>query len=357
MKVFLIGPYPPPYGGISVAIERLRDRLQQSGVECYVYDTSRTVKQVAGVIPAGGGTRWLIRLCLTADADVIHYQASSWKMRAMVGLLPWRRAKTVISVQGSSLLDSWAQGNSLRRSLIRFALRRTSYVILANPDHVPFIRSLGIPETRSAVIPAYIPPVVREEDDAQISDEIRQFWQAHTPLLLANGAVAFYRGEDLYGLDMMVDLIGALRPSFPRIGLVVPLRPITESAQLGYWETLRDRASAAGLAESILWVPGGVPALHPLIRASQLFLRPTNTDGDAVSIREALYFQVPVVASDAAPRPDGSVLFRSRDVGDFVAQVRSVLSGTHSFRRADSPSAFDQIWRIYHELAGTRKGE
>ena len=41
----------------------------------------------------------------------------------------------------------------------------------------------------------------------------------------------------------------------------------------------------------------------PVLRLTDVLLKPTNTDGDAISVREALYLGVPVVASDVVERP------------------------------------------------------
>ena len=36
MKIMLVGPYPPPYGGISVHIKRLKYYLVKKGHQCFV---------------------------------------------------------------------------------------------------------------------------------------------------------------------------------------------------------------------------------------------------------------------------------------------------------------------------------
>jgi glycosyltransferase involved in cell wall biosynthesis len=348
MKVALIGPYPPPFGGISVAIQRLKALLEEQGAVCTVYDTSNVPKRVPGVIPIHRWQYWILRYGLTADQDIIHYQSSNWKLRALVGLWPWR-AKTVVSIQGNSLADSWAQGGYLRRALIQAALRRTSFIILSNPDYVELVESLGIRRERLAVIPAFVPPVVNEGDDRQIPAAAWAFCQAHTPLVLSNGTVTFYQGQDLYGLDLLVELIRALVADYPQIGLVCPLRPIVGSVEQAYWTDLQQRVAAYGLSEHFCWIVEGVPILHPLMQQSDLFVRPTNTDGDAVSIREALHFGVPTLASDVSPRPQGTVLFRNRDVDDLILQAKRMLSGELRSDPGVSVSSFHEIWRIYQQ--------
>ena len=57
-----------------------------------------------------------------------------------------------------------------------------------------------------------------------------------------------------------------------------------------------------------------------------MVVRSTFVDGDAITVREALAFGVPVVASDTAFRPEGVTLFRKGDVSDLVAKLRQVLA-------------------------------
>jgi glycosyltransferase involved in cell wall biosynthesis len=354
MKVALIGPYPPPFGGISVSIQRLKDLLEERGVVCHVYDTLSPARQIPGVTSVHGRRFWVFRYWRAADEDIIHYQDPNWKVRVLLGLLPWR-AQTVISVQGNSLVDAWSEGGCLRRALIRLALRRISYIILSNPDYVKFVQSLGVSHDRVAVIPAFIPPLVKEHDDALIPSNVWDFSKAHTPILVANGAIAFYQGEDLYGLDLLIELVQALKDVYPRVGLICPLRPIAGSVAQDYWEVLQARVESCGLGEHICWITDGLPVMHPLMRHSDLFVRPTNTDGDAVSIREALHFGVPVVASDVSPRPQGAVLFRNRDVGDLILQAKRILSGELVPEATPVVSSFERIWQIYLQLISSKK--
>ena len=59
---------------------------------------------------------------------------------------------------------------------------------------------------------------------------------------------------------------------------------------------------------------------------SDLVVRPTNTDGDSLSIREAIFLGKPVITSDVVERPDGSILHRNRDVDDFEEKIIETLN-------------------------------
>jgi hypothetical protein len=39
MKILLVGPYPPPHGGVSVHVWGIHRRLTEAGVPCRVLDT------------------------------------------------------------------------------------------------------------------------------------------------------------------------------------------------------------------------------------------------------------------------------------------------------------------------------
>ena len=66
-------------------------------------------------------------------------------------------------------------------------------------------------------------------------------------------------------------------------------------------------------------------SFYPVYGLVDVLVRPTLSDGDAMSVREALHYGIPTVASDAVPRPDGVVVFCSRDQDDFEGAVRQTL--------------------------------
>ena len=63
-----------------------------------------------------------------------------------------------------------------------------------------------------------------------------------------------------------------------------------------------------------------------VIARSDIFVRPTFSDGDAISVREAIELGTPVVASDVVSRPAGTVCFKTGDASDLVSKIESVLA-------------------------------
>ena len=80
-----------------------------------------------------------------------------------------------------------------------------------------------------------------------------------------------------------------------------------------------------GLKEKILLYESYDEEFWPILARSHIFVRPTNTDGDAVSVREALFFGLRTICSDVTYRPEGVILFKNRDIEDLKEKVIDAL--------------------------------
>ena len=83
-----------------------------------------------------------------------------------------------------------------------------------------------------------------------------------------------------------------------------------------------------------------------LINHSDIVLRTTNTDGDALTIREALYFGKTVIASDVIGRPSGTKLFKNRDVDSLIEAI-STLSANNDPKMKEHVSSMDDYRNLY----------
>jgi len=123
--------------------------------------------------------------------------------------------------------------------------------------------------------------------------------------------LSFYKDEDLYGIDMMIELMDEL---IHRKGKSVGLALVLSMDESPYLSEIKSRISTKGLSSHVklIDINGGIDA-NALWSISSVYLRPTNTDGDSISVREALYVGTTVVASDCVKRPEGCLLFTNRN--------------------------------------------
>lgn len=338
-KLAIVGSYPPPYGGVAVHVQRLCALLDRRGVDYVVYNATSDVsdgRRVHGVYSKRRA--WLIKYLLFGKEPAIYMMSgrlSAWVMSAMSA--SWRGKRVVLRLRNASLPD-WVKQSTWRRFWCRYALRRMSAVICVSEALAEAARSLGVDPTRVHHSPGFLPPA-EPADRSGVNPAVWSFIERHTPILSANGKVDWYQGVDLYALDQLVEVVARLKPDYPGLGLVICFWdhfPADEA----YLDKLKRSAAELGVADSILFNTQSGQFV-PVIHASDVFLRPTNTDGDANSVREALYLGVPAVASDAVARPAGSIVFRTRDLEDFERKIRLALpaasraAASESFRMSN----------------------
>ena len=322
----IIGPLPPPYGGVTVHIQRLLGHLDRAGIDYVVYDISAEGTSGDRVHAVGRfGWRWLVKYLLTGREPVVYLHTSRWDVWATAWWLSRVRGRAVvIALHTDSLRRLWPVRGRLARALVVRAFRAARTLVAVNSHIRDFVDQVAGVGDKTIVAPAFVEPIVREDDEVAVDPAVLAFCESHGPVILANGAPIVYDdGRDLYGIDMTIELVDRLRSDWPQIGVVWYLLKFAGWSP-SYAERMAAEVRRRGLDAHWLFVePTG--EMYPAFRHVDLFVRPTCSDGDAVSVREALHFGVPVVTSDAAPRPAGTIGFATRDANDYLAAVRGVL--------------------------------
>lgn len=329
-RVLIVGPVPPPTGGISVHLRRLSATLTKSGIPHDVLDESKP--QTIGVSNVRRMTPWAYVRTFRVH-DLVHIHSFNHFARLMHTIVARACGLQVVHTVHS------ARGSRLALSVLRASSRlghRTICVSQAIANTVGGI---------TTVIPAFIAP--NELDEPPLPADVVDWLDAQSAsgrrVIAANASkVSFFEGADLYGIDMIVQAFenAEIRSSYSAIVCVTRAGPAVD-----HLSSLRRSIERAGLGEVIRFVVGEV-SFPAVLRRCDVFARPTNTDGDAVSLREAQWYGKPCIASDAAARPEGTVLFRSRDVADFVSRLLEVNGrGFEGSRRDYSES----ILSLYHE--------
>lgn len=353
--IAFLGSLPPPIGGISVGLKRLTERLDVEGYDYTVYDLLNRRKTRPGGVSVKIKNRlwWMLSFFFLSREDLICCHHVDWRLRTVTGLMTLLGKKTLISIGGQGLSDSLEKGGWLRKKIIAFSLRHYSFVIAHNLVIKQFCLSLGVKPGRLEIIYGFIPPVIRDEEIAEIPREIWDFVDSHTPIISANAfKIVFYQDQDLYGIDLCLDLCANLKSSYPNIGFVFCIPNVGD---YHYFHKMEQRITEKGIENNFLFVTESYQ-FYPILMKSQVFLRPTNTDGDATSLREALFIKVPSVASDVFPRPEGTILFKNRDIDDFTLKVRDLLDNYEQHKKelnaVEIEDNFKKLIKVYQKLIG-----
>ncbi len=322
MKIALVGIYPPPYGGRSIHIKRLNKRFEKDGVTCTVYENSGVFKKENNVIIMKSMSTWLIDQLLHGIEDVIHCHNYSPKSLILFSLLSILKDKKIIFTLHSfrySLkdFDLWS------KFAFWLATRVRVYFIAVSPEIKEKIVSLGVKSEYVEVIPAFIPPALDEMDVSWLPESLQNIRKKYKFLITANAfRISFYNDYDLYGIDLSIELMKRLVDNGYRdIGFIYVIPDIGDYE---YFEKMKKLIEKYDLKKYFHFhtEPVAYPAV---INLCDMFIRPTNTDGDALSIREALTLKKPTITSDVCKRPEGTILFEKRSVDSLYFKTIQVI--------------------------------
>jgi glycosyltransferase involved in cell wall biosynthesis len=351
LDVLILGPVPPPFGGIAVHVSRLVPLLQKAGLEVRVLNHfgSTNPSYVIGAFNRNPLKYYFLPRRI--PARVVHYHHSHWSSFLAVALGKGHRpTRYVITLHGTDLARRLTSGVPLVRGITRWALNRFDAIIVVNPHIRASIRDTVPHEI--AVIPAFLRA---DSGDSTYEPTIETFLGSGPTLVAPAFRVQFLPdGRELYGLDVVVAAFVTLASERPDLQLAVFIaEPPRGKKASNHLEVLIRKLEEAGLSDRAL-VLFGLP-LTPALRHGVVIVRATRNEGDALSVREALDAGVPVVASDVVDRPPGTLTFTTDDVGSLSCVLRQVLDETRtkstaseiSSSRDDDSGFLDPLLQIY----------
>ncbi len=200
------------------------------------------------------------------------------------------------------------------------------------------------------IIPAFIPPTLNGQGD--VPRDVKIFVNERHPVIVANAyKLVFFKGQDLYGLDMCLELCARLKEYYWNVGLIFALPDVGDKR---YFGRIKQSIANRGMEDNILFVDKPCE-FYPILRQCDVFVRPTCVDDYGVSIAEAGYFGIPAVASSVCLRPPATMLFKNRDIDDFTNKVQDVLSDYAHYRDGLSGVKFvdtvGELVKVYRGLS------
>ena len=290
MYIYIYGPLPPPFGGVSLHIERLLPYLKEAGLKVRVIDQYGRSKAYL-----------VIHLCMQMMAgNAIHLHLFSKYLLVLVWLVNKirRNKKIILTIHNDRLVGSrgW-----------RYLIESTGY------KHVITVsrRSLSFWNANHNVaewIPAFVAPNVlvskRNAEETPGTRLVCSVWNHYEGVI-----------RD-YGLDVLARL--SEKFSFVETVLYVgdpASSSIFEDALPGErnYKVLYGRLLVAEL------------------RSGDIFLRLNREDAYGVSVEEALAMGIPAVASSVCQRAKGATVYSSeQELHDVVG---TLLNQTAADRR------------------------
>ncbi|MWV43694.1 glycosyltransferase [Paenibacillus sp. HJL G12] len=364
MKLIMVGPVPPPLGGISVHIHRLSAVIRTHHVDYVIYNEFNIADAERHILPIGSYKRFLLKIPFI-QGDLFHFHSIDPRMRMLLGIYKALGKKIMLTVHGESLSMQLQEASPLSRKLLLASLKRIDCIVCVSESTTQMLTRLGFRDDRVCTVPAYIHPVERNDDELAIPAEVHRFMDQAEFLISANGFVRPLQEGDLYGIDLLVELMSELTDSGVQARLLFAMLGAKDQSaeERRYYELLKKRIADYGLSQRFLFYEVEDSEFYPILKKSHLFIRPTRMDGYGVSVAEALYYKVPAIASDVCRRPEGTILFRQGDHKntDLIRVVRQTLINYQSCKQ-DITGAMTQdyaadLMDIYYRISGRRPVE
>jgi glycosyltransferase involved in cell wall biosynthesis len=283
LRVIAVGPLPPPPGGVASSLQSL-------------VDATRGRDDITlNVIPWKQMWKVILR---RPDALHLHF---SKPFKRFLGVIVARLsgAKVVHTIHSNNF-DFDRLGN-------RLACLASDGFILLNSEIQERFRARRV---RNCIL--MTPILARNMKTGSTKLEPRlDNWLKQSP---ARVAVVYshdrreVKGCDIYGFSFITSLLPELDKMGWRVVFLDPYANYASGELFG-----SDYKNAILQSSNV--------DFEELLLRTDLYLRPTATDGNSIAVLEALTMGIPVIASDVVPRAPGVILHRFLDASDFLEKV------------------------------------
>lgn len=315
-KVLIIGKKPPPIGGVTIHVKRLVEQLEKRNYNfCFIsLEYSKVLKLLYEI-----GTH-----------KKIHLHSSNVFVRFFCALF--------LSIMNKKLIITY-HGNIGRYGLFKNYLDKSSIKFCALPI-VLNKKSLAIAQrynTNARLISAFLPPLADQDMKIKVREVINDFNAKFEYVFCTNAYnVSFDKnGKEIYGITPLVRIFN----DYSNIALII------SDPSGNYKKYLNDKN---------IHISDNVEILnfkHSFVNILQNvdgFIRATTTDGDSLSVKEALYFDKIVICSDCVDRPEGCLLYEAGNFDQLNKLLLNTCNGNYSNRsNHEDLYNMDELLEIY----------
>jgi len=359
LKILLIGTLPPPYGGITVHIERLYNIYLKSEINCTVLNINNKISSITkknkNVITLKGVQikilLKMINILYRFNGDIIHFHVSAMNKFSYIGIILIKISShipKIITLHSGSFIDNYKKSNNIKKFFVRKILYNCSHIIVVNTEQFDFLtKKIGIGKNKISLIPAFLPPLYPDNViEKSIENKFLELKKNVDKIAIVAGFIM-----PLYGFHYVLDVFKKLKKQGIKLGLVFIFytkeNKNYKKFLFNYIQKLPD----------ILIFKNLSPAnFSQILKLTDIFIRPSTYDGDSVALREAIYFKKQIIASDCTKRPKGTVIFKNKNEDDFEKKLLKIINNKNmGIATNESVNNSKKIINIYYRLSKSYK--
>jgi len=314
MKILQIGPVSY-VGGVSIHIRRLvallNDKFEFNFIDESPY--SLTPKNTLNIRRIKDHPKIIKSILIQ---DLIHIHSGNWFLRLYFIFISIVFRKSFIVTLHSYRINRF-------KALITGLLLSKAKVIIAVNKEI----KENLPHelhNKTIIKEAFLPPIIKAE--AHLPQNIIQLVHNYTnqkTLVCANAfRIKKFENGELYGLDQCIEVAKKAKTEKLNIHIVFVIGLIKEEDK-EYYNTFLKLIKENHLTDFITIIPKSLSFVR-LMQLCDITLRPTLTDGDALTIREALFLNKKVIASDVVVRPFGTYTYSKGDSTKLFEKIKEV---------------------------------
>jgi len=326
LRILLIGSMPPPIGGITIHLDRFFN-LYKNTFNIGILDIKKKTlfkkdKRIKAFFPI---FNFFLR------SNIVHIHITNDYFKVIFALLSRICFKTVIYTHHNSIVKN--------KLVFKVMYKLCHKIILVNDKS---INKNLINYKKTEVIPAFLPPYKFENLPTNIENELTNYKNViSTNCYLYN----LINEKHVYGFDLIIDAFYHLSRT-KRINNTLLILVDPSGTTKDYVDSLLKELDFK--TNKILHITENIDFVS-LVKKSSLTIRATRTDGDSLSVRESLYFKVPIIASDVTWRPNGTILFKNNDSKDLAKKIIYTLNNKYEIKYYNENYG-NKIINLYHKF-------
>ena len=302
--IVIYGRVPPPLGGVSVFCKRRIEWLSQNGHEVIHFD-SGNIFNLFKLIIFSIAELYVKKRELTIEVNVSNVFVLFILSFSFIS----KKIKFIDHNGSRNLVNSkWK-----RRVLWLFS-KRVQEIAVVNERlkrNYPSKLKDKIVVESPFILPSNTEIIDAEKAFPSSAKHLLELVDRKIILMSAWKPVLTDNHEDLYGIFNTLQVFEELLPTLSEFQFVIM---IGEFANDEFSDSVRRKIiKLNSMHDNLTFITGGISQL-PLLPKTLVLLRLTLTDGDSVSVREALSMGTSVITTDVTSRPQGAITVPVGDI-------------------------------------------
>ncbi|HRU01906.1 MAG TPA: hypothetical protein P5239_09415 [Victivallales bacterium] len=311
-----IAKKPPPIGGVTIHVQRLNKILIENGLDSEVFDYSRSIN--------------LNLITKILSSNIIHLHVSNKLFRLILTVF--------FRLLGKKVIITFHGNYNFKKILDKFSLLFCNHAILLN--EYSYDNAKKISERKISLVSAFIPPITLHPQTLKANSikKIESLRQHYNYVFCTNAWDISYdeEGKEIYGGSILVETFSEITDN-----------ALIFSDPKGNYQSFLSKKYVS-LPPNILFIDY-IHDFVEVIQSCDALIRATSTDGDSLSVHEALFLRKDVITTNVVNRPNGCILYSDRsELKNILINFNNLAGKYIQYKYLDTTN---EMMKVYSNLS------